>query len=528
MGSPHLVHQLLEHSAQTCPEHPFLVQEGVRSTYGEIDAGANRLARVLLAEGLACGDRVALLARNSRFYVEAYFGIQKAGGIVVPLNAMSGTRRLGDILDACEARIVLAGAGCEKVALSLAIRPGSARVLALQSVPHNANLPDHVRVVDLASACAAESPEPLQLSRDANDATNIIYTSGSTGTPLGATLSHDNIVSNATAIVSCLELRPKDSVLQVLPFQYVYGQSLLITHALVGGTVVIENRFMYPEQALDTMESEACTGFSGVPSHIAILLNKSSFADRVLVSLRYVTTAGGALNPALTRRLMDALPGRKIFIMYGATEASARLSCLPPEELPRKLGSIGKAIPGVELRVLLKDGSEAADNQPGEIVARGPNIMSGYWHDDEATTKAIDNNGYHTGDLAYRDSDGFLFIVGRERDFIKAGANRVSAREIEDAILENPQVHEVAVIGIADETLGEKICAYVVARDDTGFDPNVLLKKLRRKLPTYKIPSEIITLPELPKNASGKIMKLELVAMSEAQTADVPAEHKGV
>jgi long-chain acyl-CoA synthetase len=524
MDSPQLVHQLLEQSARQRPDHYFLIHEGVRSTYAEVDAGANRMARVLLAERLSRGDRVGILARNSRFYVEAYFGIQKAGGIAVPLNPMSGGSRLADVLQACDAGILLAGAGCEEKAVSLLARPGPLRLLALQSVPPSPETGNDARILNLVEACEAQSTVTPKLSLNENDATNIIYTSGSTGTPLGVTLSHANIVANARSIVSCLELVAQDSVLQVLPFQYVYGQSLLSTHALVGGTVVIENRFMYPEVALDTMETEACTGFSGVPSHIAILLNRSSFADRSLTDLRYVTTAGGALSPALTRRLMDALPGRKIFIMYGATEASARLSCLSPQQLPHKLGSIGKAIPGVELRILNKDGSEAADNQRGEIVARGPNIMSGYWQDPAATATVMDGNRYHTGDLAYRDEDGFLFVVGRERDIIKAGANRVSAKEIEDVIHENPQVHEVAVIAVADEILGEKICAYVVARNENELDVEHLLKTLRNTLPVYKIPSEIIILAELPKNDSGKILKQELAVLYQENNKGTEGE----
>ena len=213
------------------------------------------------------------------------------------------------------------------------------------------------------------------------------------------------------------------------------------------------------------------------------------------------------MSPELTRRLMEALPGKQIFIMYGATEASARLSFLSPEELPRKIGSIGKAIPNVELRVLRSDGSQAETGEHGEIVARGSNIMSGYWGDPEATAEALDEHGYHTGDIAYRDEEGFFFVVGRKKDFIKAGAHRISAKEIEETILESREVHEVAVIGIPDEILGERICAVVVPRDDRELDTAALEKTLKAKLPAYKVPSEFRLRDDLPKNESGKIMK---------------------
>ena len=379
-----------------------------------------------------------------------------------------------------------------------------------RAAPSQKRLPelaDPIRGIALDEACAAESPEAPELAQSDLDKASIIYTSGSTGTPQGATLSHLNITANTRSIVTYLELQPEDRILQILPFYYVYGKSLLNTHAFAGGTVVIENRFLYPNVALDTLEGGACTGFSGVPSNFAVLLNRSNLAERELPHLRYVTQAGGAMSPELTRRLMDTLPGKRIFIMYGATEASARLSFLPPEELPRKIGSIGKAIPNVELRVLRTDGSEADVGEHGEIVARGSNIMSGYWGDPEGTAEILDERGYHTGDIAYRDEEGFFFVVGRKKDFIKAGAHRVSAKEIEETILEDEEVHEAAVIGVPDEILGEKICAFIVPREGLAPDVKALEKTLKRKLPAYKVPSEFLVRSDLPKNESGKIMK---------------------
>ena len=196
----------------------------------------------------------------------------------------------------------------------------------------------------------------------------------------------------------------------------------------------------------------------------AILLNRSNFAERKVPHLRYVTQAGGGMSPELTRRLVKALPDKQIFIMYGATEASARLSYLDPADLPRKIGSIGKAIPNVELKVLRADGTEADVGEVGELVASGPNIMEGYWDDPEETAAVLDRHGYHTGDLGKRDEDGFLYVVGRTREMIKSGAHRISPKEIEETLMEHPQVHEAAVIGQPDEMLGEAIAAFITAR----------------------------------------------------------------
>jgi acyl-CoA synthetase (AMP-forming)/AMP-acid ligase II len=508
MMDPHafLVPHLLEHVADTRPESVLVVHEERAVTYGEVEAAANRLAHLLRARGIRRGDRVGLLAHNAPLYVEAYYGILKAGAVAVPLNTAADGPSLRQFLADCGARGLVAGPRFERVVaaavealpeLELLVAPDPDRVEAL---------PAHIRGVSLAEAESESAERPAAEIIDL-DVASIIYTSGSTGRPRGATLSHLNIMANTRSIVSYLGLTAEDRVLQILPFYYVYGKSLLNTHAAVGGSVVIENRFLFPNTALDTLERERCTGLSGVPSTFAILLNRSNLAKRRLEHLRYVTQAGGGMSPELTRRLMEALPNQRIFVMYGATEASARLSYLDPTDLPRKVGSIGRAIPNVELRVLREDGTEAAVGEEGELVARGANIMRGYWADLDETEKVLDRHGYHTGDLGRRDEEGFLYVVGRKKDMIKAGAHRISAKEIEDVILEHGEVHETAVIGIPDEILGEAIHAAVVFRDARGGDAKELERFLKRRLPPYKVPASFDVRAELPKNPSGKIMK---------------------
>lgn len=485
------VHQLLEQSARARPDHPFLIDGAETSTYAQVDAAATRAARGLVARGVARGDRVGLLAPNSSFYVIAYHAILKAGAVVVPLNTAAAPDALGRALVDCEARALVASPRHAKMLPGITgAAPGVSLVVsALAELDGDGALPD-VSASDLAA---------------------IIYTSGSTGAPRGAMLSHGNLVANVRSIVEYLGLGPDDRMMAILPFYYVYGASVLNTHTAVGATVVIENRFAYPNTALDTLERERCTGFSGVPSTFTILLNRSNFRERHLPDLRYVTQAGGAMSPDTTRRLIEALPGKRIVVMYGATEASARLSYLPPEHLERKLGSIGVPIPGVELRVLRDDRTEAAPGEVGEIVARGPNIMRGYWGAPEETARVLDDDGYHTGDLARRDEDGFLFIEGRMSDMLKIGAHRVAARAIEDALLAHEAIHEAAVIGVPDEILGEAPYAFVVPRDGAAtLDVRALKEHLARRLPSYAVPARYEQRAELPKNESGKIMKKQL------------------
>jgi len=511
VSSAYLIHHFVEAAADVSPEREFIVQLGGRFGYGEIDAGANRIANLLLRLGLEKGQRVGLLSRNCKEYVESYYGILKAGGVAVPLNTAANAAQLREFVSDCEARFLIAGPRMERLLNSALGILVDVNVLLVPDLGRIKEVPAHIEAVSLDEA-ARESDERPGVDVVDQDVASIIYTSGSTGRPRGATLTHLNVVTNTKSIVRYLDLRREDRVLAILPFYYVYGKSLLNTHALARGTVVIENRFQYPNTALDTLEQEACTGFSGVPASFAILLNRSNLAERELAHLRYVTQAGGAMSPALTRRLMEALPGKRIFVMYGATEASARLSYLPPEELASAVGSIGRAIPNVELRVLRADGSEAELRETGELVARGSNIMRGYWRDADETARVLDQHGYHTGDLAYRDDRGLLYVVGRKKDMIKSGGHRIAAKEIEDVILEHGDVHETAVIGVPDEILGERIKAFVVLRESGSVDASTLTKFLGPRVPGYKLPHIIEFRDELPKNESGKIMKQALRA----------------
>ena len=302
MSSPTLLHHFLQRAAQTGPERPFLVHEEERASYGATEASANRVARVLLEEGLVRGDRVALLAGNSRFYVEAYYGILKAGCIAAPLNTAVDGPGLADVLQRCGARALMSGRRLEK-ATHAAFVAGARPELVLAEDPERMGELVQTRCFGLAERADSVSAEPPALSLSDECVASIVFTSGSTGTPRGATLSHRNLVANTQSIVSYLELQPEDRVLALLPFYYVYGKSLLNTHAAAGGCVAIENRFMYPNTALDTLERESCTGLAGVPSTFAILLNRSTLANRPLAHLRYVTQAGGAMSPTLTRRL---------------------------------------------------------------------------------------------------------------------------------------------------------------------------------------------------------------------------------
>ena len=352
-----------------------------------------------------------------------------------------------------------------------------------------------------------EETSNADIQIEKSELASIIYTSGSTGTAKGVMLTHENIVSNTQSICSYLELTEKDIQMVVLPFFYVMGKSLLNTHFAVGGTVVVNNKFAYIAAVVQQMADENVTGFAGVPSTYACMLHRSPLKKQrdELSALRYCAQAGGHMTAQIKRELSNTLPDHtKIYIMYGATEASARLTYLEPGQFDNKLGSIGKPIPGVKIKVMNSNGVEMAPGEQGELVADGPNIMQGYWKDPETTEKVLTHYGYHTGDLGYRDEEGYLFISGRKDNLMKVGGHRINPQEIEDALMASGLFFETAVLGIPDTILGSKLVALTapLSRDCTE---NQVLKYCSKHLPKHKIPTQVKIVRCLPKNEAGKL-----------------------
>lgn len=504
------VHGMLLEAASRGPEAIALSHEGRHVSYAELADESARVAGFLRAAGVRRGDRVALLLENSRVYVAAFFGILQAGACCVALNHANKAAAHRAMLQSSGAVALWTRDGLVPDPAGLVTGCAGLRLVVLDGPGPGPAATGATAFVRAAEALAAAGPAGAG-EAGPGDLALILYTSGSTGTPRGVVLGHDNLVANTEQILAYLNLRADDSVCCVLPFHYSFGNSLLLTHVRRGGRVVIDNRFAFPLQVLATLEDERCTGFSGVPSHYAILCTRTDFLSRPHVHLRYVTQAGGAMPVDLTRRLRESLPARiAVHIMYGQTEASARLATVPPERLRDKYGSIGRAIPGVTLTVRREDGSECAVREPGEIVASGPNLMRGYWDEPAETATVLGPDGLRTGDLAYRDEEGFLFIVDRLRNMIKCGANRVGSTEIEEILLGHPAVAEACVVGVPDAMLGEAIEAWVVPHEAGFADERALLRHCAGELAAYKVPRRVRFVTALPRSASGKVLKAAL------------------
>lgn len=516
--SHNLIHHFLEQSSIFHPDKVALIDQKKRITYKEINNQANRLAHKLIEWGITRGERVVLLLENSLEYVVSYYGALKAGAVAVPLSTDIKEGGVDFIVTETNPKVIITSSKFENI-----LKSSKTKELGIEKVlikNPKLNWTDTTcSVISWDEIFDNESYENPTISIEDDSLASIIYTSGSVGIPKGVMLSHKNIVSNTHAICQYLELSDKDIQMVVLPFFYVMGKSLLNTHFAAGGSVVINNMFLYPATVLNQMIEEKVTGFSGVPSTYSYLLHRSPLLSKrnELSNLRYCSQAGGHMAKQLKIALRHALPDHtKIFIMYGATEASARLSYLDPIFYESKMESVGKAITKTTIKIIGDEGTELPVGSIGELVAQGPSIMAGYWKDPEATSKVLDAHGYHTGDLGYKDQDGFIFITGRKDNQLKVGGHRINTQEIEDVILETGLVIETFVTGYPDKLLGHKLIATAAAKKE-HINSQTILAACAQLLPRYKVPETIVLVSSLPKKLSGKIDKekcLEIIKKS--------------
>jgi long-chain acyl-CoA synthetase len=484
--------------AEAAPGDVALVEAARRYTYRELRTAAANVAAELAALALPPGSRVGVSGANSFFWVAAYLAVMKLSHVAVPFSdklTPDDIRRNADI------------AGCAAVCADRrAERRFSAAV--------GGGLPV---VTDEALRSSREpcwpSPVPVDPGADAV----LMFTSGTTSRPKAVRVTHGNIQANTDSIITYLGLHRDDRVLVILPFYYCYGASLLHTHLRRGARSVLCNSFVFPETALDLLEREECTVLAGVPSSFQLLLRASTFAQRTLPSLRLIQQAGGKLSPVLIEELLTAASAAQLFVMYGQTEATARLSCIAPDKLAEKPGSIGKGIPGVQLRVLGEDGNPVAPGERGEIYATCASISPGYHEDPDGSRVRFTPYGLRTGDLAVVDDDGYIFIVDRRDDFIKSWGHRVSSQEVEAAALRMRQLVSVAVIGVPDDEAGEAVTLFATARPGAEVTPEDVLAVCRQHLPKHMVPRSVLLMDALPLNASGKIAKPRLREMAAAK-----------
>ena len=477
------------------PTRTAVVDGERRVSYGDLWAQVQAFAAHLRQLGVMPGDRVALVLPNRIEAITATYATWLLGAVAVPLNVQARARDLAPWLAHCGARVVVHEHGHPDVAPLL---PGLATVEHAVVLEPGRDLPG-----DDAGALLPATASP-------DEPAQILYTSGTTGAPKGVTLTHGNLAANTAAVVEYLRLRPDDSVLAVLPFYYAYGNSVLHTHLAAGACLHLARNAVFPLQLVEALASGRITGFSGVPSTFALLLQHVDFTAQDLPHLRYVTQAGGAMSRAMAGRLRFALPRAQLFVMYGQTEATSRLTWLPPERLDDKPGSVGVPVAGVSLRICDPQGAPLPTGVEGEVEVRGPNVMRGYWRDPEGTARVLRDGWLRTGDIGHLDPEGFLYLAGRRSDMIKTGAHRVHPGDVEEALAEMPGVIEAAVVGIHDEVLGQVIKAFVVARPPPPGGEAEVRAHCRALLAPYKVPRHVEFVDALPRTASGKVRRVRL------------------
>lgn len=477
-----------------------IVEKHGATSYAELRHAAGAIAAALHELALPAGARVGLLGPNSRFWVAGYLAILKLNLVAVPFSSVltpEEVRRNADTADV--AAIVMDRRARRTLAQAFDVPP---RV-----------------VTDEVLGDAESTYWPSDLHTDPDSDATLMFTSGTTSRPRAVRVTHRNIAANTESIISYLDLRAEDRMLVVLPFSYCFGASLLHTHLRAGGSVALCTTFTFPETAVEMAESSGCTGFAGVPSSLQLLLRASSFGSRPLQGLRLIQQAGGKLPPAQLEAVIAAQPQAQVFVMYGQTEATARLSYLPPERLADKLGSIGRGIPGVELRVLGEDGLPVAPGEVGEIIARGENVSPGYLGDPEATADKFPGGVLRTGDLGTVDEDGFIYVLDRKDDFIKTWGYRVSSQEVEAAALQLSDLMSAAVVGVPDDRAGEAVALFAVPRQGAEVSESQVLEFLRARLAKHMVPEHVHLVASLPLNSNGKVVKSQLRAMASEPAA---------
>jgi long-chain acyl-CoA synthetase len=461
-------------------------------SFKELYSSSVSLASYLKTE-FGQGKNILLLSVNNPFFLVAYFAILKSGNVCIPLDPNIEKENFRYISDLTKPVMLFLTKDLEKK-----LDIGSSKCI----------FPDTIKDSGFKGS---EVPNRDEFDREA--CAEIIFTSGSTGVPKGVMISHKNLIANTESIITYLKLKKSDRMLVVLPFYYCYGLSLLHTHLRVGGSIVLNNSFIFLGGIINNLLDYKCTGFAGVPSHFQILLRKSdNFKTTKFPDLKYVTQAGGKLAPIFIDEFRNSHPEVTFIVMYGQTEATARLSYLPPELYEAKKGSMGKGIPDVELRVVNEKGKNIKPGEVGEVIARGDNIMIGYFADEEGTKNTIKNSWLYTGDLGTVDEDGYIFLTARKKEIIKVGGKRISPKEIEAVILELPEVVDCTIEGVEDELLGEALKATVVIRPDNGKE--LFVDKIKQHcsmhLALYKVPQIFELKEQLVISATGKKIKGKL------------------
>jgi len=487
---------ILMNSAGSYPDRTAVRLDERALSYRDLDELSARVASWLAGRGITPGDRVGLMAPNTLEFVELYYGILRAGAVVVPMNPLFKSREVSYHLSDSGAALAFAWHGVADQAAEGARSAGTDLVIIEPS--------------GLAETLARSDPVPAVADRAPSDTAVILYTSGTTGQPKGAELTHANLISNIEVTrTTLLGLRPADVMLGALPLFHSFGQTVVMGCAIAtGGCLTLLPRFD-PVRALEIIKRDQVTVLAGVPTMYTAILHSAGGSAGDVASLR-LCVSGGAAMPVELMRAFEKQFDCMILEGYGLSETSPVASFNHPDR-DRKPGTIGQAIAGVEMRIQNDDGDPLPSGEIGEIAIRGDNVMKGYWRRPRDTEEAMEGGWFRTGDLGRVDAEGYFSIVDRKKDMIIRGGLNVYPREVEEVLYEHPAVAEAAVIGVPDQLLGEEVAAVVTLKPGASADPDQLREHVKRQLAAYKYPRHVWIVDALPYGGSGKILKRAIV-----------------
>ena len=482
------------------PDHVAVKLDDAEMSYRMLDAATARMVGLLRERGVAPGDRVGIMLPNVPYFPVCYYGILRAGAIVVPMNVLLKKREVGYYLSDPEAKLLIAWADFAEAAETGAEEAGAECLL--------------VEPGEFENVIGAAQPVTEVADTGDGDTAVILYTSGTTGQPKGAELSNANLARNAEISRGLFGLGADAVVLGALPLFHTFGQTCGMNATLGGGgTLTLIPRFD-PAKALEIIERDKVNVFQGVPTMYGAMLHLDGRGDYDVSTLKVCASGGSAMPMELMRGFEDAF-GCTVLEGYGLSESSPVASFNHPGR-ERKPGSIGTPITGVEMKVVDDDGNEVDQGDVGEILIKGHNVMNGYWNREEATAETIIDGWLHTGDIGKVDEDGYFFIVDRKKEMIIRGGYNVYPREIEEVLYEHPDVREAAVLGIPSDEYGEEVAAAVALKDGASTSPDELRSYVKEQVAGYKYPRKVWLVDELPKGPTGKILKREIEPPGDA------------
>jgi long-chain acyl-CoA synthetase len=495
----------LTDAAERFGDRTALKLDDTELNYGFVNGASAHIAGLLKEKGFERGDRVGIMLPNVPYFPAIYYGILRAGGVVVPMNPLLKGREVRFYLEDPGAKILFAWHGFAEPAEEGAREAGAEAIL--------------VEPEEFEKIVGQAEPDSEVADTDDDDTAVLLYTSGTTGKPKGASLTHANLRTNVEVTLrSLIQIDENDVVLGALPLFHSFGQTCgMNTTTAAGGMLTMLPRFD-PDQALEIIERDKVTIFEGVPTMYTAMLHADR-ADEADVSCLRLCVSGGSAMPGEVLRAFEEKFDCKILEGYGLSETSPVASFNHPDR-ERKVGSIGTPIEGVEMKVADDDGDEVDQGEVGEIWIRGHNVMKGYWGRDDATRESITDDGwFKTGDMAKVDEEGYFFIVDRKKELIIRGGYNVYPREIEEVLYEHPAVAEAAVVGVPDEKMGEEVGAAVVLKEGEDASEDDLKEFVKEQVASYKYPRRVWFADELPKGPTGKILKREIEVPEAVKTA---------